>query len=229
MSGIFVTGTDTGVGKTYITAALTYALRKDGIDAIAMKPIATGSDVNKGIFKSLDAVILAKYSNVDSNEYELINPVFLAEEASPYMASKMLNTSIDIGKVLNAYNELKKRHEFILVEGIGGIMVPISKGYYVADLIRDLGLPVLIVARAKLGTINHTMLTVMACKEYKLNILGIVINMIDYSNKVEANTPSIIEELSSVPIIGCVPLISNISIDKIPEIAEHIRYDLIIT
>ncbi len=229
MSGIFVTGTDTGVGKTYITAALTYALRKDGIDAIAMKPIATGSYVNKGIFKSLDAEILARYSNADSSEYELINPIFLAEEASPYMASKMLNTSIDIGKVLNAYNELKKRHEFILVEGIGGIMVPIIKGYYVADLIRDLGLPVLIVARAKLGTINHTMLTVMACKEYKLNILGIVINMIDYSNKVEANTPSIIEELSSVPIIGCVPLISNINVDKIPEIAEHIRYDLIIT
>ncbi len=229
MSGVFVTGTDTGVGKTYITAALTYALRRDGIDAIAMKPIATGSVANKGIFNSLDAEILARYSNADSNEYELINPVFLAEEASPYMASKMLNTSIDIGKVLNAYNELKKRHEFILVEGIGGIMVPISKCYYVADLIKDLGLPVLIVARARLGTINHTLLTVMACKEYKLNILGIVINMIDYSNKVEANTPSMIEELSGVPIIGCVPLISNINVDKIPEMAKHIRYDLIIT
>lgn len=224
---IFITGTDTGVGKTCITAALAYALRKDGIDAIAMKPIATGHALD-GAFKSYDAEILARYSNADADEYELINPIFLNEEASPYMASKMLNTGIDVSKALHAYNELKRRHEFLLVEGIGGIMVPIVKDYYVIDLIKEMNLPVLIVARARLGTINHTLLTVMACREYKINIVGIVINMIDYSSKVESNTPSMIEELTNIPVIGCVPLMDDMSADKIPLLVKHIRYDLII-
>jgi len=227
MSGVFIAGTDTGVGKTCVTAALVYALRRDGIDAVAMKPLATGK-AREGVFESEDAEILARYSDADKDEYRLINPVFLSEEASPYMACKLLNASIDMGKVFSAYNTLKDRHEFLLVEGIGGVMVPISSDYYVIDMMKDMGLPVIIVARAKVGTINHTLLTVNACRDNGLRVVGVVVNMIDYSNKVEAYTPSMIEELSGIPVIGSIPLLHDIN-NSIEKLAEYIRYDLIIS
>jgi dethiobiotin synthetase len=227
MSGVFIAGTDTGVGKTCITASLVYALRRDGIDAVAMKPLATGK-ARKGVFESEDAEILARYSDADEDEYRLINPVFLPEEASPYMACKLLNMSIDMSKVFYAYDTLKDKHEFLLVEGIGGVMVPISSGYYVIDMMKDMGLPVIIVARAKVGTINHTLLTVNACRDNGLRVTGIVVNMIDYSNRVEAYTPSVIEELSGIPVIGSIPLLHDIN-KSIEKLAGYIRYDLIIS
>ncbi len=239
MSGIFVTGTDTGVGKTIVTAAVIHALRRDGIDAVGMKPVATGRDreatatAATATFRSLDAEIIARYSCIKSDEYELVNPVFLAVEAAPYMASIMLKQDIDIERVLRAYGRLKERHEFIVVEGIGGVMVPIKRDYYVLDLIKDLKLPALIVARARLGTINHTLLTVEACKRRGIEVMGIVMNMIDYSNPVEANVGGIIHELSGVPIIGSIPYIKDMADDdnddKIPSIARYIRYDLLLT
>ncbi len=227
MSGVFIAGTDTGVGKTCITASLVYALRRDGIDAVAMKPLATGK-AREGVFESEDAEILARYSDVDEDEYRLINPVFLPEGASPYMACKLLNMSIDMSKVFSAYDTLKDGHEFLLVEGIGGVMVPISSDYYVIDMMKDMGLPVIIVARAKVGTINHTLLTVNACRDKGLRVVGIVVNMIDYSNRVESYTPSMIEELSGIPVIGSIPLLHDIN-NSIEKLAGYIRYDLIIS
>ncbi|MEO9365899.1 MULTISPECIES: dethiobiotin synthase [Candidatus Nitrosocaldus] len=226
--GVFVTGTDTGVGKTLVTAAIVHALRSDGIDAVGMKPIATGIDRDV-VFKSTDAEIIAKYSCLSSEEHELVNPVFLALEAAPYMASIVLKQDVDIERVFKAYKRLKERHEFIVVEGIGGVMVPIKKDYYVLDLIRDLELPALIVARARLGTINHTLLTVEACKRRGVEVIGIIMNMIDHSSIVEVNAGSIIQELSRVPVIGSIPYIKEMGVDDIPYIAKYIRYDLLLT
>ncbi|GBC73373.1 ATP-dependent dethiobiotin synthetase BioD 1 [archaeon HR04] len=226
--GVFVTGTDTCVGKTLVTAAIVHALRSDGIDAVGMKPIATGRD-RDAVFKSIDAEIIAKYSCISSEEHGLVNPVFLALEAAPYMASMMLKQDVDIERVFKAYKRLKERHEFIVVEGIGGVMVPIKKDYYVLDLIRDLELPVLIVARARLGTINHTLLTVEACKRRGVEVIGIIMNMIDQSSIVEVNAGSIIQELSRVPVIGSIPYIKEMGVDDIPCLAKYIRYDLLLT
>lgn len=226
MSGVFITGTDTGVGKTLVTAAIVYALRRDGIDAVGMKPVATGID-RDAVFKSTDAELIARYSCLDISEYELVNPVFLAVEASPYMASMMLKQEIDIERVLRAYKMLKERHEFLVVEGIGGVMVPIKRDYYVLDLIKEIALPAIVVARARLGTINHTLLTIGACKSRGVEVMGIVMNMVDYSNPVEANVGSIIQELSNVPVIGSIPYIKDP--DDIPSIAKYIRYDLLLT
>lgn len=229
MSGVFITGTDTGVGKTLVTAAVVYALRRDGIDAVGMKPIATGVD-RDAIFKSTDAEIIARYSCIDSSEYELVNPVFLGLEAAPYMASLMLEEEVDIEKVFRAYRRLRDKHEFLAVEGIGGVMVPIKKGYYVLDLISELALPLVIVAKARLGTINHTLLTLNACKSKGIEVTGIIINMVDYSNPVEVNVGGIIQELSNVPIIGSIPYINDIdSNNDIPSISKYIRYDLLLT
>ncbi|MEM2993395.1 MAG: dethiobiotin synthase, partial [Candidatus Nitrosocaldus sp.] len=145
----------------------------------------------------------------------------------PYMASMMLKQEIDIERVLRAYKMLKERHEFLVVEGIGGVMVPIKRDYYVLDLIKEIALPAVVVARARLGTINHTLLTIEACKSRGIEVVGIVMNMVDYSNPVEANAGSIIQELSNVPVIGSIPYIKDL--DDIPSIAKYIRYDLLLT
>ncbi|MCS7141633.1 MAG: dethiobiotin synthase [Candidatus Nitrosocaldus sp.] len=228
MGGVFVTGTDTGVGKTLVTAAIVHALRRDGIDAVGMKPVATGVD-RDALLKSMDAEIIARYSGMDRSEYELVNPVFLAVEAAPYMASIMLRQEIDMERVFSAYRRLRERHEFLVVEGIGGVMVPIRKGYYVVDLIKDMGLPALIVARARLGTINHTLLTIDACRRRGVEIVGVVMNMVDHGNPVEANAGSMIQELSSVPVIGSIPLLTNPVDAYIDSISRYVRYDLLLT
>ncbi|MCS6767466.1 MAG: dethiobiotin synthase [Candidatus Nitrosocaldus sp.] len=227
MGGVFVTGTDTGVGKTLVTAAIVHALRRDGIDAVGMKPVATGVD-RDALLKSMDAEIIARHSGMDRSEYELVNPVFLAVEAAPYMASIMLRQEIDMERVFSAYRRLRERHEFLVVEGIGGVMVPIRKGYYVVDLIKDMGLPALIVARARLGTINHTLLTIDACRRRGVEIVGVVMNMVDHGNPVEANAGSMIQELSGVPVIGSIPLLAN-PVDAIDSISRYVRYDLLLT
>lgn len=229
MSGVFITGTDTGVGKTLITAAIVHALRSDGIDAVGMKPIATGRHRDSSPFRSEDAEIIARYSCIDSSEYELVNPVFLALEASPYMASLMLKQEIELESVFRAYRRLREKHEFLVVEGIGGIMVPIKRDYYVVDLMKDMSLPAIVVSKARLGTINHTLLTVNACRDRGVEVAGIVINMIDYSNPVEALVGEVIQELSGLPVIGNIPLINDMDLeDVIPSLARHVRYDLLL-
>ncbi|MFQ5941857.1 MAG: dethiobiotin synthase, partial [Nitrososphaerales archaeon] len=158
MSGIFVTGTDTGVGKTIVAAGIAGALRGDGIDVGVMKPIATGKPQKNG-FKSDDAELLAKIARSTDPENQ-INPVFLPLEVSPLAATKMLNIDIELDRVFSAFTQLTGKHEFVVVEGIGGVMVPIIHNYFVIDMIKEMKIPVLIVSRASLGTLNHTLLTV---------------------------------------------------------------------
>ncbi len=148
MKSYFVTGTDTGVGKTVITAAMAACLRKREIDVGVMKPIASGTPQKTG-FKSSDVSLLHDASGVKDSE-ELINPVFLPLPTSPYDATKILNLSVDMPMIFKKFQELMKRHQMLLVEGIGGIMTPITKNFFVADMIKTMGLETIIVTRATL-------------------------------------------------------------------------------
>jgi len=132
MSGIFVTGTDTGVGKTVVAAGIAGALRKDGIDVGVMKPVATGIPQKIG-FKSHDSELLAKTAGAKDPENE-INPIFLPLEASPLTASQLLNKDIKLEEIFSAFQHLTSKHEFLVVEGIGGVMVPIKENYFVIVL-----------------------------------------------------------------------------------------------
>ncbi|MDD5594076.1 MAG: dethiobiotin synthase [Candidatus Margulisbacteria bacterium] len=194
MSGIFVTGTDTGVGKTYATIYLAEKFRRDGIDVGVMKPISTGPD------KDNDAWLLKKKLKLD-DPIELINPVRLKYPLAPYPAAKLEKKKIDLKKIFSAYKELEKRHQTIIVEGIGGVAVPITEKYCVADLIHDLGLPAVVVARAGLGTINHTLLTIGALIDCHVEVMGVIMNGFTGKDRSEKTNAEVIEKLSGVPVL----------------------------
>ena len=208
MKSYFITGTDTGVGKTSITAALAACIKKLGVDVGVMKPIATGIPQKSG-FKSSDASVLSQACGVDDSE-DLVNPVFMPLPASPYDVSKILDLKFDREIIFEKFEKLKNKHEMLLVEGIGGIMTPISRDYFVADMIKDMGLETIIVTRSTLGTLNHTMMTVKTCHDYKIPIKGIIVNNYDEKGGMtEKNSPSTIYEITNVPILGTLPFVRD--------------------
>ncbi|OLE40927.1 MAG: dethiobiotin synthase, partial [Thaumarchaeota archaeon 13_1_20CM_2_38_5] len=161
MKSFFVTGTDTGVGKTVITAALAMCLRKRGIDVGVMKPIASGIPQKTG-FKSSDVSLLCDAAGITDCE-EMINPFFLPIPTSPYDATKILNLPVDMPLIFEKFKSLIKTHQMLLVEGIGGIMTPITKNFFVADMIKAMQLDTIIITRSTLGTLNHTIMTLKMC------------------------------------------------------------------
>lgn len=224
--GIFVTGTDTGVGKTIVAAGIVAALKEKGIDVGVMKPIATG---DKKI--SQDAVFLKKAADAD-DPLELINPVCFKEPVAPMVAARLEKRKIDIEKIKCAFQELQKRHDFLVVEGIGGVLVPIKKDYFVADLILDLGLPCVIVARLGLGTINHTLMTIEALGDRGIEIIGIIFNDAtgrSSKDKSIATNPRIISEITGLPILGLVPKLKNLKFQNIKLDLDKIIYEENIT
>ena len=208
MKSYFVTGTDTGVGKTVITAAIASILRKRGIDVGVMKPIATGIS-KKGRFKSEDVEILHNATLTNDDEKK-INPVFLPLPVSPYDASKSLGVKIDMEMVLEMYRYLSKSHQMILVEGIGGIMTPITRDFFVADMIKQMNLETIVVTRSTLGTINHTVMTTELCKKYQIPVKGLIINNFDEKGgPAERNAPSTLHEVTGLPILGIIPFVKD--------------------
>lgn len=208
MKSYFVTGTDTGVGKTTITAALAASLRKHGIDVGVMKPIASGIAQKTG-FKSSDVALLCEAAKVNDTE-ETINPVFLPVPTSPYDATKILSLETDMKIIFEKFQHLLKAHQMLLVEGIGGIMTPITKNFFVADLIKKMGLETIIVTRSTLGTLNHTMMTLKMCKEYGIAIKGMIINYFDEKGSLaERNAPSTLHEITELPILGIIPFVKD--------------------
>ena len=204
----FITGTDTGVGKTAITAGIAGSMRKIGIDVGVMKPIATGIPQKTG-FKSLDVSILAEASGIKDPE-DLINPVFLPIPVSPYDASKLLSLPIDMPQILTKFTKLLSMHQVLLIEGIGGLMTPITKKFFVADMIKAMAVETIIVTRATLGTLNHTVMTCKLCKEYDIKIKGLVINNFDEKGTAaEKNAPATLYETTGIDIIGIVPFIKD--------------------
>lgn len=220
MKSYFVTGTDTGVGKTAITAALAASLRRRGIDVGVMKPIASGVPQKTG-FKSSDVALLHEAAKVNDKE-EMINPVFLPVPTSPYDATKVLNLNIDMKMVLEKFHHLLNTHQMLLVEGIGGIMTPITRSFFVADMIKEMKLETIIVTRSTLGTLNHTVMTLGMCKEYGIAVKGMIINYFDEKGSLaERNAPSTLHEITGLPILGIIPFVKDYQkLDAMTSIVE---------
>ena len=208
MQSFFITGTDTDVGKTYITAGLAVTLRKMGLDIGVMKPFAAGTAQKKG-FKSEDIEILSKAAQVNDPE-NLINPQFFKISASPYTAWKKLKIKPKVPTILSSFKKLSKLHETILVEGMGGVMTPILKDYYITNLIKDMKIPTILVTRSKVGTVNHTIMTVKMCEKYKIPIKGIIINNFDRGYPVKQLT-SDLQNLTGIKVLGSIPFLKDLS------------------
>jgi len=173
-AGLFVTGTDTGVGKTLVACSLVRALRRRGSAVGVMKPIETGV----GADGPSDALALREAAGVD-DPLETICPQRFALPAAPTVAAEAEGREVDLDAVRAAFASLAARHEALIVEGAGGLLVPAAKGTSMADLARELGLPLIVVARASLGTINHTRLTLEAAEARALPVAGVVVSHAD--------------------------------------------------
>lgn len=218
--GIFITGTDTGVGKTYVAAGIAGRLASSGMDTGVMKPAETGCRTRGGKLIPSDALVLMQAAGV-RDPLSLVNPYKFRGPLAPAVAAEKERKRINIKRILAAFNELSKRHEFMIVEGAGGIMVPLWKEFLYLDLAQALRLPVVIVARPGLGTINHTLLTVSALRGRGLAVEGVVIN---YQRRwkqglVEKTNPRVMEKLSGTPVLGTVPYGSR----NFTEIAARLR------
>ena len=223
MNAYFITGTDTGVGKTSITAGLAGSMRKIGVDVGIMKPIATGYP-NKTGFKSSDVTKLVEAASVKDSE-NIINPVFLPLPTSPYDATKLLELSVDMSLIFEQFKKLLSLHEMLLVEGIGGVMTPITKNFFVADMIKKMEIDTIIITRATIGTLNHTVMTCKMCKDYGIKIRGLVINNFDdKGTPAEKNAPSTIYELTGIPILGTIPFIKDLN--NITKLIEHVEKNI---
>ena len=208
MKSLFITGTDTDVGKTYITAGLAITLRKMSIDVGVMKPFAAGVAQKKG-FQSEDVEILSNAAQINDSE-SLVNPQFFPISASPYTAWKKLKIKPKIPLILSSFKKLSKKHELMLVEGMGGTLTPILKNYYITNLIKDMKIPTVIVTRSKVGTVNHTLMTVMMCQKYKIPIKGIIINNFDKGYPINQLKKDL-ESLTGIKVLGSIPFIKDMS------------------
>lgn len=216
LKSYFITGTDTGIGKTCFTAGLALAMKTFGIDVGVMKPFATGTPQKTG-YQSEDVKILADASSTKDAE-SLINPYFFPIPASPYMAANKLKTVIDIRLVLDRFEKLQSLHDTVLVEGIGGIMTPILKDYCVADLIKDMNLEALVVAGSRIGTINHTLLTCDACRRYGIKTKGIIINDFDSDGYAVDDLKTDLMNLSGLDVLCSIPHLGEYNTNKISKI-----------
>lgn len=206
--GIFVTGTDTGVGKTIAAAALARLLRERGVNVGVMKPVTSGCIETDAGIGSEDAELLAWAAGVpldaDTAPYCLRTPI------APSVAAAREGARIDFARIREGYERLAARHDFVIVEGAGGLMVPLTGGMLIADLVAALKLPLLVVARPGLGTINHTILTCFAARQLGLDVRGVIVNSYPESpDMAEEYAPHLIDSLSGAPLLGVFPRIEG--------------------
>lgn len=229
--GIFIIGIDTEIGKTTIAAGLSNLLFRKGIEIGVMKPFATGIKRYSKDFKSLDTKMLKDASGNKDND-NIINPFFYSIPTAPYLAKKILklNENIDIEEILNKYKEIENRHDFTIVEGIGGLMVPLSKDFSVADLASIINIPIILITSNRIGSINHIIMTSRLAILYKLKIKGIIINnkckfLETYYKLITNSLPRIVEELTQCKVLATIPYIKKPTAKKIANILE--KYDFI--
>lgn len=199
-----VTGTDTGIGKTFVTAGLVRALRAAGIDAVAMKPIASGFEWVDGQRRNddlvaLDAAHAQSLAPAELNQYAFDPPI------APHRAAELAGVDLQLAPIMTAYERVSARHSTLLIEGVGGFAVPLSPTLMLADLARALALPVLLVVGVRLGCINHALLTAAAVRATGLPLFGWVANQVDPTmREVEASVQAIADRINA-PLLGRVP------------------------
>jgi len=211
--GFFITGTDTGVGKTVVTPALAAKLRAQGYDVVALKPFATGAAVIDGRRVSADTLFIEREAQ-SGEPVEALTPVLLDAPLAPAVAAKLEGRRVDVAAVIEHCRRAAARHQVALVEGVGGLMVPLNEDMLVADFAASLDLPLIVVARPGLGTLNHTALTVEYARSRGLRLAGIVISGYpDLPGIAERTNPPEIERLTGLSILATLPCAGGLEVD----------------
>jgi dethiobiotin synthetase len=191
---LFITGTDTGVGKTHTAVQLLRLLRASGTRCAGMKPICCGDR------RDAELLLAASSNGLTIDD---INPVWLKTPAAPIVGSLTEAVNINIEQILAAFRALQNRVEHVIVEGVGGWIVPIRSDYFMSDLTVEMGLPVLVVAQNRLGCLNHTALTVRSVLEHKLRCVGVALNSVSMTSDIAAVTNAdILKKILNIPLFG---------------------------
>jgi dethiobiotin synthetase len=220
--GIFITGTDTGVGKTLVACGIARLLKSWGVSVGVMKPIATG---NREDAKQLLAAISphppfghllpqgekevpsplrgrGRSEALGEGELDIVNPQYFKAPLAPSVAAKLEGREVDSESIYKAYWHLSKKYEVMVVEGIGGVKVPLGESTYIVDLIEALRLPVLVVSRGTLGTLNHTLLTLDALAQEKIPVIGVLFNGGTGKTLAEKTNPEVLQDHTTVQVLG---------------------------
>ncbi len=223
MNGLFICGTDTGVGKTIVTGLLAQLMQKRGSNVVTQKWVQTGStDFPEDLLFHLK--MLGKKKEDVKDVLRLMNPYCLKFPASPHLAAKVEKKTLDVKKIVDSFKNLSEMYDNVIVEGIGGALVPLNDRYYTIDIVSTLRMPVVIVVGNKLGAINHTMLTIEALASRNIKIEGLIFNNLykDENPKVLKDNIEKIEALSELRVFGEIPYSKDVS--KLIPIFNKIKF-----
>lgn len=215
--GVFITGTDTGVGKTVVACALVRGLRAQGLRVAVMKPVASGSEATAQGLRNADALALAASAGYEG-PYEDLNPYCFEPAISPHIAAKEAGIEIDTSKIRHVYDTLAARADWVLVEGAGGWYAPLNERQTMADIAWGLTVPALLVVGLKLGCLNHAHLTQVGMEAHGVTFAGWVANALDPEFARPAENLAALERLLGAPALAHVPYLarsdSPISLDE---------------
>ncbi len=222
MKGLFITGTDTGVGKTVVSCSLAAAFARRGHTVGVMKPCETGDGDDAA------RLIAATGRPLPLGD---VSPYRFALPASPEVAALAAGATIDLTRILESFETIARGSDMTLVEGAGGLLVPLGAGRNMADLARRLGLPIVIVARPSLGTVNHTLLTIEAARRRGLRVLGVILSRTrEPAEPDEPSNPVAIARYGEVPILGTLPRLPSDDLSQLAEAAErHLALDRLLS
>ncbi len=208
MSGFFVTGTDTGVGKTLVTVALLRALAGRGLRVAGMKPVAAGLVRYRDKWVNEDVIAICGASNVEA-PLELVNPCALKEAIAPHIAALREGVTIDQKSIVDSFLQLEAQARLVIVEGVGGFKVPLGARFDSAELAATLKLPVILVVGMRLGCLNHALLTVDAIQRYGLVLAGWIANVIDANMNALNENVQALDERIDAPCLGIIPHLAD--------------------
>ncbi|WP_295398762.1 dethiobiotin synthase [uncultured Thiocystis sp.] len=208
MSGVFVTGTDTGCGKTAISVGLMAALQSRGLRVLGMKPVASGCALTPSGLRNEDALTLQEQGS-SREPYERINPYAFAPPIAPHLAATAAGVAIDLAAIVRAYGALDAKANLVVVEGVGGWRVPLGPDFSLSDLPAALELPVILVVGLKLGCLNHALLTAESIQSSDTRLIGWIGNQIDPEMLVLDANLATLANLIEAPCLGVVPWLDH--------------------
>lgn len=223
--GYFITGTDTHIGKSIVSASMLHGIANRGLSVAGMKPIATGCLESENGLRNEDAELMMQYSNVDL-PYDLVNPYAYEPPVSPHLAARRENEEISIDKIVESYQAISEQADWVIVEGVGGWMVPINENELVEDLAKALNLPLIFVVGTRLGCINHALLTLDRIRTSGLPVAGWVANIMDRNINF---LPEVIDTLRlriDAPLVGIIPPYRMINPERV---SQHLSMDRLLT
>lgn len=214
--GFFITGTDTGIGKTWSTVALMQYFKNQGKTVIAMKPVASGCEEFAGQLRNEDALLLQQHASI-ALPYQDINPYAFALAVSPHIAAEQVNVDIEIENIVNKYQQVERRADVVLVEGVGGWLVPLNARQNVSDLARELDLPVIVVVGMRLGCINQAKLTFAALQVSGVNCCGWIASCVEQDMLMLDENIQTLQQSTELPLLAVLPFMKKLNPEQLSQ------------